>query len=91
MCTREFNLTFIKKEKNDTSFFGSDYLKSIEAPVAIGLKCQIKFNFSLSIYCNIASADPKSTKNAVKLSVFFVLSGSTHVKVACKTLMKLTR
>jgi len=33
---------------------------------------------------------PKAQKNAVKLSVFFVLFGSAHVKAACKMLMKLT-
>ncbi len=35
-------------------------------------------------------ADPKSPKNKVKQSVFFVLLGSAHVKASSKTLMKYT-
>jgi len=35
-------------------------------------------------------ADAKSAKNAVKLSVFFALLESAHVKAAHKMLMKLT-
>ncbi len=34
-------------------------------------------------------ADPKSAKNTVKLSVFFVLLGSLHVKVVNKMFVKL--
>jgi len=37
-----------------------------------------------------STPDPKSAKNTFKSSVFFVLSGSTRVKTACKTMMKLT-
>ncbi len=35
-------------------------------------------------------ADSKSARNIIKLSVFFALSWSGHVKAACKMLMKLT-
>jgi len=37
-----------------------------------------------------ALTDPKSAKNTVKLSVFFVLLGSVCLKAAHKTLIKLT-
>ena len=36
------------------------------------------------------SADPKSGKNTVKLSSFVALLGSSHVKAACRMLLKLT-
>ncbi len=36
------------------------------------------------------SADPKSAKNTVKLSVFFVLSGSSQAKASRKMLVKST-
>ncbi len=34
--------------------------------------------------------DPKSVKNTVKLSIFFMLLGSTRAKAVCKILMKWT-
>ncbi len=34
--------------------------------------------------------DPKSAKKTVKLSVFFALSWSAHIRAACITLIKLT-
>ncbi len=42
------------------------------------------------IRATFTSTDPESTKKTVKLSVFFVLSGSAHIKFASKMLMKLT-
>jgi len=47
-------------------------------------------NFTNIIRAAFPRADPKSAKNNVKLSVFFVLLGSAHIKAACKMLMKLT-
>ncbi len=47
-------------------------------------------NFINILQATIVRADPKSAKNTFKSSVFFVLSGSTRVKTACKTMMKLT-
>ncbi len=35
-----------------------------------------------------ARTDPKSAKNAVKLSVFFALLGSARIKAACKMLVQ---
>jgi len=48
------------------------------------------FNFTNVLRTAFTGTDPKSTKNTAKLSVFFALLGSSPVKAACKTLMKLT-
>jgi len=41
-------------------------------------------NFLRAFTC----ADPENCKKTVKLSIFFLLLGSVHVKAACRTLMK---
>jgi len=47
-------------------------------------------NFTNTLGAAFTSADPKSTKNTVKLSVFFVLLGSVSVKARRKMLVKST-
>jgi len=47
--------------------------------------------FFIDILCTAFTlAEPKSAKNTVKLSVFFVLLGSASVKAARKMLVELT-
>ncbi len=47
-------------------------------------------NFINVLWAAFTHKDPQSAKKTVKLSVFFVLWGSSHTKAARKTLMKLT-
>jgi hypothetical protein len=47
-------------------------------------------NFINVLRAAFICADPKRTKNTVKLSVFFVLLGSSCEKAAHRLLMKLT-
>jgi len=47
-------------------------------------------DFTNILRAAFASADPKSAKKTVKLSVFFVLLGSACAKAAHRMLMKLT-
>jgi len=47
-------------------------------------------NFINVLYTAFTRSDPKSVKKTVKLSIFFMLSGSTSVKAAHKMLVKLT-
>jgi hypothetical protein len=47
-------------------------------------------NFSNILCAALMLTDPKPAKNTVMLLVFFSLLGSTRVKAALKTLMKLT-
>ena len=47
-------------------------------------------NFINILRATIVRADSESAKNALKSLVFFALLGSTRVKAACKTLIKLT-
>jgi len=44
----------------------------------------------ISNYSSFTCEDPQSAKNTLKLSIYFVLSGSGLVKAACRKLMKLT-
>jgi len=44
-------------------------------------------NFINVLQAAFTSADPKSAKKTVKLSVFFALSGSARVKAGRRTLM----
>jgi len=46
-------------------------------------------NFTNILQTAFTHADPKSAKNTVKLSVFFALLGSEHVKAARKMSVKL--
>jgi len=46
-------------------------------------------NFINALQATFARTDPKSAEKAVKLLVFFVLSGSAGSKAAHRTLMKL--
>jgi hypothetical protein len=61
----------------------------------VTIKEKLSFGRSFGVnFINIHTAfmreDPESAKNTVKLSVFFELLGSTSIKAARKTLMKLT-
>jgi len=47
-------------------------------------------NFINVLRAAFACADQKCVKMTVKVSIFFTLLGSTSVKAACRTLMKLT-
>ena len=47
-------------------------------------------NFTNVLRAAFALVDPKSAKKAVKLSSFFALLGSSRVKAARRTLVKLT-
>jgi len=51
---------------------------------------RIGLNFINILRTAFTIADPKSVKKTVKLLIFFSLSGSTSVKAAGKTLVKLT-
>ncbi len=47
-------------------------------------------NFINVLQADFMRADPESVKMTVKLSIFFAISGSLHVKAGHRTLMKLT-
>jgi hypothetical protein len=48
-------------------------------------------DFTNILLAALMGSDTKSTKNTVKLLVFFALLGSLHAKVECKILVKLTQ
>jgi hypothetical protein len=47
-------------------------------------------NFIKILWKVFTHVDPTSAKKTYKLTVFFALLGSAHVKAVCRTLMKLT-
>ena len=51
----------------------------------------LRVNFNNVLAAAFVRADPKSAKKTDNFTVFFALSGSACVKVANRTLMKLTQ
>ncbi len=50
----------------------------------------LKVNFINVLLASFTLADPNSAKKTNGFTVFFVLSGSSYKKAACRMLMKLT-
>ena len=56
----------------------------------LSVSCKSGVNFTNVLWAAFALVDPKSAKKTVKLSSFFALLGSAHVKAARRMLVKLT-
>jgi hypothetical protein len=65
---------------------GSTRVKAVQRTL---MKLSPGVNFINFLQAAFMHADPKSTKNTVKLPVFFALSGSVCAKAARRMLMKL--